>query len=488
MGRKRLYLFVFLLLLLLLPALVAYGGGTRVLKKQLKECNDAKAGLETEKSQLQSENERLKSEVSQLQSKQKDQEARISQLEKQIADYEYLISKWRAELEAYGIETEEPSVISRTVEETLQQKEARIVELEADVEQMSQELEQARQELEQAKREAEQSKREAESLRQQLEQAKREAEVQQIQRELEQTRRELTQAKRDLEQAKRESDQAKRDLEQAKRESDQAKRELEQTKRELDQTKRALEQTKRELDQTKSALAQKTAELEAVQKRLEQVTMQLDKSERELEQMRIASSLNEKKIEELKAENQELLAALKAYEGIQERTREMTDIALERLRILLRSEIEAGQVRVFKGALGITLDIVGEHMFNTGSVEINPLGKTVLGKIAPLFEGLDGYFIGVIGNADARPIVTPALKKKYPTNWELSSARGTAVIRYLLSKARIEPDRLVAMGLGEYQPIDTSKTEEGYGNNRRVNIILLPIDAVAAIAVGAEIK
>lgn len=453
MGRKRLYLFVFLLLLLLLPALVAYGGGTRVLKKQLKECNDAKANLENEKSQLQSENERLKSEVSQLQSKQKDQEARISQLEKQIADYEYLIAKWRAELEAYGIETEEPSVISRTVEETLQQKEARIVELEADVEQMSRELEEARQELEQAKREAE-------SLRQQLEQAKREAAAEPMQRELEQTRRELTQAKRDLEQAKRESDQAKREL----------------------------EQTKRELDQTKRALAQKTAELETVQKRLEQVTMQLDKSERELEQMRIASSLNEKKIEELKAENEELLAALRTYEGIQERTREMTDVALERLRILLRSEIEAGQVRVFKGALGITLDIVGEHMFNTGSVEINPLGKKVLGKIAPLFEGLDGYFIGVIGNADARPIVTPALKKKYPTNWELSSARGTAVIRYLLSKARIEPDRLVAMGLGEYQPIDTNKTEEGYGNNRRVNIILLPIDAVAAIAVGAEIK
>lgn len=447
MERKRIrgvYVLVLIVLFLILPTLIAYAGGTKALKKQLQTCNDAKATLETEKTQLQSENDRLKSEVSQLQSRQRENEAKVAQLETQIADYEALIARWTAELEAYGLEAEEPTVIAKTVEETLQQREAKIIELEADVKQMNQQLEQAKRESEQAKRE--------------------------------------------LEQAKRELEQAKRELEQVKREPEPVKRELEQTKRELDQSKRDLAQVKRDLDQTKSELAQKISELQTTQKRLEQIMLQLDKSERELEQIRIASSLNEKTIEDLRAENEELLMALRVYEGIQDRTREMTDIAFERIQIVLRREIEAGQVRVFKGTLGITLDIVAEHMFNTGSVEINPLGKTVLGKIAPLLEGLDGYFIGVIGNADVRPIVTPALKKKYPTNWELSSARGAAVVRYILSRAKIDPDRMIAMGLGEFQPIDTSRTEEAYGNNRRVDIVLLPIDAMAAIVVGAEIK
>ncbi len=454
MERKRIrgvYVLVLIVLFLILPTLIAYAGGTKALKKQLQTCNDAKATLETEKTQLQSENDRLKSEVSQLQSRQRENEAKVAQLETQIADYEALIARWTAELEAYGLEAEEPTVIAKTVEETLQQREAKIIELEADVKQMNQQLEQAKRESEQAKRE-------------------------------------LEQAKRELEQAKREAEQAKRELEQVKREPEPVKRELEQTKRELDQSKRDLAQVKRDLDQTKSELAQKISELQTTQKRLEQIMLQLDKSERELEQIRIASSLNEKTIEDLRAENEELLMALRVYEGIQDRTREMTDIAFERIQIVLRREIEAGQVRVFKGTLGITLDIVAEHMFNTGSVEINPLGKTVLGKIAPLLEGLDGYFIGVIGNADVRPIVTPALKKKYPTNWELSSARGAAVVRYILSRAKIDPDRMIAMGLGEFQPIDTSRTEEAYGNNRRVDIVLLPIDAMAAIVVGAEIK
>ena len=103
-----------------------------------------------------------------------------------------------------------------------------------------------------------------------------------------------------------------------------------------------------------------------------------------------------------------------------------------------------------------------------------------------LEESID--FIGVLGNADSKPIITPSLKEKFPTNWELASARGATVTRYLLEKSRISPSRMVAMGLGEFWPIADNDSEKGRGNNRRVDIILLPVDVVAAIVVGAEIK
>jgi chemotaxis protein MotB len=135
------------------------------------------------------------------------------------------------------------------------------------------------------------------------------------------------------------------------------------------------------------------------------------------------------------------------------------------------------------------VDISTEYMFDVGSVETNPQGKTILTKVARLLRDLSGnYFIGVLGNADSKPIVTPALKKRFPTNWELSAARGATVVRHLIDVSRLSPSKFVSMGLGEYQPIDTNKTIEGRGKNRRIDIALLPIDVLSAVIVGAEIK
>jgi chemotaxis protein MotB len=164
------------------------------------------------------------------------------------------------------------------------------------------------------------------------------------------------------------------------------------------------------------------------------------------------------------------------------------DVALERLQRVLKDEIANGDVRIFKGTLGLTIDIVNTFMFDTGSTEISPKGEVILGKIATLLNDLDGYFVGVIGNADSRPIVTPALKKKYPTNWELSSVRGAVVVRFILAHSNLSPGRIIAMGLGQYQPIDTNATAQGQGNNRRVDIVLLPVDVLASVVIGAEIK
>jgi chemotaxis protein MotB len=361
-------------LFLFVPTLALYAGGSKALREKLTECEDSKTALEAENSDLKIQNDSLNSRVSQCQSDKKKLEAEKRDLEGKVAELEALIAYWQSEIEAYGFEPEDPSVISKTVTETMQQKDARIVELEADVESME--------------------------------------------------------------------------------------RELEQTKRELDQ----------------------------VNLKLDLATRKLDEANQDAEQLRLQNSLYERKLNDLEQENEELLEALEVYEAIQEETLILMDIALDRIQYVLRREIAAGEVRVFKGTLGITIDIIAEDMFDTGSVEVNPTGSRILMKLAGLLEELDGYFVGIIGNADSRPIITPALKKKYPTNWELSSHRGAAVVRYLLNNADIDPRRMIAMGLGEYQPIDNNRTNTGMGNNRRIDIVLMPIDAMAAVVIGAEVK
>lgn len=210
--------------------------------------------------------------------------------------------------------------------------------------------------------------------------------------------------------------------------------------------------------------------------------------ESENHKFQVENTMLSSRVQELSEEKEELEMALRIYEGIQEESMKLMDLAIERIHELLREEIRTGKVRVFKGRYGIVLDIVSEYMFETGSVEINDRSKIILSKITILLNELDGYFIGVLGNADSKPIITPSLKAKFPTNWELSSARGAAVTRYFLNEGNISPSRMVAMGLGEYWPIDNNDSEDGRGNNRRVDIILLPVDVVAAIVVGAEIK
>jgi chemotaxis protein MotB len=211
---------------------------------------------------------------------------------------------------------------------------------------------------------------------------------------------------------------------------------------------------------------------------------------------------NEREISRLKSENRtlqtenarmktqigELEEALTAYEEIERKSQDLMDIAFIRIQELLRDEIRAGKVRVYQGTLGIILDVQGEYTFDMGSVEINPGGKAILKKVAILLSELEGYFIGIMGNADNKPIITSKLKKQFPTNWELSAYRGATVARFLIENGNLNPSRIVTMGLGEYQPIDDNLTEEGRGNNRRVDIVLMPIDVMAAVVLGAEVK
>ncbi|MBC8392582.1 MAG: OmpA family protein [Deltaproteobacteria bacterium] len=66
------------------------------------------------------------------------------------------------------------------------------------------------------------------------------------------------------------------------------------------------------------------------------------------------------------------------------------------------------------------------------------------------------------------------LAERYPTNWELSAGRATAVVRFLQEQTGLEPERLSACGCSYYQSVASNDTEEGRHENRRIEIILIP--------------
>jgi chemotaxis protein MotB len=113
-----------------------------------------------------------------------------------------------------------------------------------------------------------------------------------------------------------------------------------------------------------------------------------------------------------------------------------------------------------------------EVFFDVGQSALKAEGRAELDKIASALLEVDRqipqeipWVMRVDGHTDVRPIGGGR------TNWDLSAARAIAVVQYLISKG-ISPQRLVAAGFGEFQPIDTGTTEEAYSRNRRIELKL----------------
>ena len=113
-----------------------------------------------------------------------------------------------------------------------------------------------------------------------------------------------------------------------------------------------------------------------------------------------------------------------------------------------------------------------EVFFDSGQSVLKPEGRTELDKIAAALTELNrqipqeiAWVLRVDGHTDVRPLPPPR------TNWDLSAARAIAVVQYLIAKG-IPPQRLVAAGFGEFQPIDPDRTEEAFSRNRRIELKL----------------
>jgi chemotaxis protein MotB len=115
-----------------------------------------------------------------------------------------------------------------------------------------------------------------------------------------------------------------------------------------------------------------------------------------------------------------------------------------------------------------------EVLFDAGSAALRPEALPELDKLAEALRELEknipadiAWIVRIDGHTDARPISTA----QFPSNWELSSARATSVVQYMISKG-ISPQHLVAAGFGEFQPIDAGTSEEAFRRNRRIELKL----------------
>ncbi|UCD05283.1 MAG: OmpA family protein [candidate division WOR-3 bacterium] len=139
----------------------------------------------------------------------------------------------------------------------------------------------------------------------------------------------------------------------------------------------------------------------------------------------------------------------------------------------MKDEIEQGQIKITQLADRLSVSMVDKILFPSGEAEITPEGLEILDRVGKVLKKTEGKIIRVEGHTDNVPI-HPNLQQKFPTNWELSTARATNVVRFLQEKVGINGTRLQVIGMSEYSPVADNETPEGRSQNRRIEITLLP--------------
>jgi chemotaxis protein MotB len=125
--------------------------------------------------------------------------------------------------------------------------------------------------------------------------------------------------------------------------------------------------------------------------------------------------------------------------------------------------------------------IVGDHIvlqselfFDSGSAVLKPAGRSGLDQLSVALLDLDKKIPGEMAwvlRVDGHTDIRPSNSAQFRSNWDLSAASAISVVQYLVSNG-VSPQRLVAAGFGEFQPIDPDRTEEAYSRNRRIELRL----------------
>lgn len=142
---------------------------------------------------------------------------------------------------------------------------------------------------------------------------------------------------------------------------------------------------------------------------------------------------------------------------------------LEELKVLFSENISQNQnIKFLKDGRGLVIRLNTSVLFDEGSAIIKSEALKTIDEIIDTISKIDNNVL-VEGHTDS----TPISNEKYPSNWELSTARATNIIAYMLKSKKINPKRLSAVGYGEYMPVADNTSIGGRLLNRRVDIIIL---------------
>ncbi|SES35322.1 flagellar motor protein MotS [Salipaludibacillus aurantiacus] len=150
-----------------------------------------------------------------------------------------------------------------------------------------------------------------------------------------------------------------------------------------------------------------------------------------------------------------------------EEMNEQLDLLLEEVEDYLETNDLQHEITVSRDDRGVVLVLQEQALFKTARADIIKDAEPFLEKVGTLLNGIPNM-VKVEGHTDSRPINTV----QYPSNWELSGARASSVIRFLISDKELEPRRFLAVGYGDTRPVAPNTSADNLQKNRRVVIVI----------------
>ena len=227
----------------------------------------------------------------------------------------------------------------------------------------------------------------------------------------------------------------------------------------LSELKKSIHTLERDLEEERKA---KDATLTDLQERLQGSQSHIRHLEEEV-------AKGHKKIQEFRGQ----LIDVKGQKSLAETKQGQLKSTYEKLIADLKKEIENQEITIktFKDQISVTF--VDRILFEFGKATITQEGGKILKKVGGILKNVQGKEIRIVGHTDNIPIMTE-YRYKFPTNWELSASRSSAVIRYFQKNIHLDPRNLEAVGRSFYEPIASNETSGGRAQNRRVEIIISP--------------
>ena len=215
----------------------------------------------------------------------------------------------------------------------------------------------------------------------------------------------------------------------------------------IDQLSRALDKLEQDQRDLQDRFKSVAAENAGLTERLRQMGMSVEDSQKSVQEMN-------KLVEELRNKERQALARLQTFRNMLEKFQKM---------------IESGKLRVRIVRGRMVVELSENILFDSGRADLKKEGAAALTEVAGVLASIPDREFQIAGHTDNVPIKSA----RFPSNWELSTARAVTVARYLGSKG-VPSNRLSAAGYAETQPVSSNDTPEGRAQNRRIEIVLMP--------------
>ena len=198
--------------------------------------------------------------------------------------------------------------------------------------------------------------------------------------------------------------------------------------------------------------------------------LQKQASDLEADAARIA-----KEREQLRQEQSQLAATLERERLAKEEEIARLTRTQEALSKSLQDEISKGNITIQQVRDRLTINMVDRVLFDSGQAQVKQAGMKVLKQVGDVLNQISDKQIRIEGHTDNVPI-SSKLQDRFKTNWELSTARATTVVRYLIDQGGVDRQYLSAVGYADTHPLASNDSEEGRSSNRRIEIVLYPKD------------